>query len=142
MSVNEADNDIAFLRSQVQLLRHFLGQLGNLGFYERNASTGEVTPNHFWTSCGYRPEDLMGEKWLELVHPDDVERVREVLAPQVVDRGGQLDEGIAPGENWETGDGFEIEYRVRTAWGQWRWVLNRGVILSRDSAGSPIQYLG
>jgi len=54
--------------------------------------------------------ELIGEGWVEYVHPDDRERV--IATRRVV-------HGQAPRE-------FDIEYRLRRADGEYRWVLGRG----------------
>ena len=100
------------LASHVQVMRNFIQTMGKLGFYERNIKTGEVTSNNFWHSCGYRPEELSGDRWLSLVHPDDLGRVLDIFAGDNnrarVDLSDELDDHV---------DGFfELEYRVKTAW--------------------------
>lgn len=135
----EVEKENQQLASHVQVMRNFIQTMGKLGFYERNVKTGEVTSNNFWHSCGYRPEELSGERWLSLVHPDDLSHVLDIFASDNDQARTELSEEIADHDM----DGFfELEYRVKTAWGQWRWVLNRGIIVSRDEHGVPSQYLG
>jgi PAS domain S-box-containing protein len=66
---------------------------------------------------GYAPGSIprTADGWLELVHPDDSERVREVM--QMRARGESV---------------REVEYRVRMANGNWRWVHERGKVVERD----------
>ncbi len=37
---------------------------------------------------------------------------------------------------------FEVEYRVLTRGGQWRWIGERGKIVARDAAGEPLRMIG
>ena len=64
--------------------------------------------------------------WADLVHPDDLpltnERLREHL------------EGRTPI--------FEVEQRLRMKSGDWKWVLARGKVVSRDEAGVPLRMTG
>jgi PAS domain S-box-containing protein len=37
---------------------------------------------------------------------------------------------------------YEIEHRIRHKSGSWRWILDRGKILDRDSSGQPLRVVG
>ncbi|WP_207422644.1 PAS domain-containing protein [Desertivirga brevis] len=54
---------------------------------------------------GYRPEDLLGKSGLDLIHPEDYPRIR------------QLWEGFK-----EKKAGKVIDYPIRTASGEWIWL--------------------
>ncbi len=100
----------------------------NDGIWDWNVATDEVYYSPRWKSMtghaaveiGDRPEE-----WLDLVHPDDLGRVRETL------RGPQ--------------DGarshFQVDYRMRQADGSYRWMLARGVAV-RDQEGKPTRLAG
>lgn len=137
--VRDLERENKQLAAHVQVMRKFIQNMGKLGFYERNIDTGEITTNSFWQSCGYRAEELSGDRWLNLVHPDDLGRVLDIFSGN-----NELARNELSAEAEESGhDGFfELEYRVKTAWGQWRWVLNRGLIVGRDEHGVPCHYLG
>ncbi len=79
------------------------------------------------TLFGYAPEDIHGplEWWLEHIHPEDRERVREEL------------ESLLAG----SGQAIAIEYRFRRADGSEAVVLDRGFLL-RDAQGQPVRMLG
>jgi PAS domain S-box-containing protein len=62
------------------------------------------------TFTGRRTEELIGNRWTELVHPDDREGVCSVYHSAVVERRP-----------------FRMECRMRRADGQYRWVLNIGI---------------
>lgn len=65
-------------------------------------------------------------RWRAQIHPDDVQR--HAQAKDDFYRGGANQYGI--------------EYRVRTRGGQWRWLLERGKVLSRDRDGSAERIVG
>ncbi|MGP0048567.1 MAG: PAS domain S-box protein [Solirubrobacteraceae bacterium] len=66
---------------------------------------------------GYRPEELVGRHPLEFVHPDEVERVAEIVS-----------------EALRAGDGFQVEHRVLRPDGSCVWVQSL-VRLQRDEHG-------
>jgi diguanylate cyclase (GGDEF)-like protein/PAS domain S-box-containing protein len=73
---------------------------------------------------GLSREEALGWAWQKLLHPDDL--------PCVL-------------RNWEnsrqTGKSFEVEYRLRTAAGGYRWHLVRATPM-RDSAGMIVKWFG
>src|ERR1700730_7778025 len=78
------------------------------------------------TLLGY--PDLSSDRadaWFELVHADDVERLRR-----------EIDHHLAGGSPY-----FENEHRIRHGSGSWRWVLTRG-LTTRDASGAPIRITG
>lgn len=65
------------------------------------------------------------EEWQKLIHPDDQERVKVVLANHLAGLTSQ----------------YEVEYRRLHKDGTWRWFLSRGDIL-RDRDGQPCRMAG
>lgn len=66
--------------------------------------------NTRWVQFTGRPmEAELGYQWLENLHPDDRERVRRMWEECV-----------------QTGQPYQVEYRLRRADGQYRWLLMRG----------------
>jgi diguanylate cyclase (GGDEF)-like protein/PAS domain S-box-containing protein len=65
------------------------------------------------------------DAWFDLVHPDDVGRLRRAIDHHL--------SGSSPQ--------FENEHRIRHADGSWRWVLTRG-LTTRDAAGDPRRITG
>lgn len=72
---------------------------------------------------GLKDETITIADWLDLVHDEDYEVVKN-----------QLEQSSGLGE--------DTEYRVRTANGQWRWILVRGKAISQDENGKPLQFCG
>lgn len=70
---------------------------------------------------------LSTDEWRDRsVHPDDLERVQQILAKHI--RGGS--------------EHFESEHRIRNADGEWIWVLSRGKIVARDEQDAPLRIAG
>ncbi len=73
---------------------------------------------------GRRLQDEMGEGWTEGVHPDDLHRCLTVYTAA-----------------WPGRESFRMEYRLRRADGEYRWVLDTGVPrLASD--GTLLGYIG
>ena len=73
------------------------------------------------------PNDVPLAKWrAEMVHPDDMERLRSLVERHV---------------NGET-ELFESEHRIRGADQEWCWVRARGRVTDRDASGKPSKLSG
>lgn len=81
-----------------------------------------------WEILEYRPceVDEAASIWADLVHPDDLPLTNERLNAHI--------EGRTPS--------FEVEQRLRMKSGDWKWVLARGKVVSRDEAGVPLRITG
>ena len=66
------------------------------------------------------------KKWDQLVHPDDLPATNERLQAHLA--------GHAPI--------FEVEQRLRTKSGDWKWILARGKVVIRDARGQPLRMTG
>jgi len=73
---------------------------------------------------GVPAPSLLGEGWAALVHPDDIERAAEHWKHAL-----------------ETGEAYEVEFRVRDAAGEFRWQLVRADPM-RDADGQVVQWFG
>lgn len=69
-------------------------------------------------------DQLLGWNWLNFVHPSDRTRVEEVTRQAIQQQ-----------------QGYEIEYRIRTAQGVYRWVLEQAAP-RYDENGTCIGYIG
>ncbi|MBW4549685.1 MAG: PAS domain S-box protein [Aphanocapsa sp. GSE-SYN-MK-11-07L] len=79
---------------------------------------------------GYSPAEIqaMGSNlFINLAHPDDLPRV---LA--------QIEQCLTAKDS----DWLEIEYRMRHANGEWRWLQSKDSVLNRTADGSPQQMMG
>jgi PAS domain S-box-containing protein len=70
--------------------------------------------------------------------PDQRARWRAQVHPYDIERYARADDGYRVG----SADHYEIEYRVRTRNGHWRWLLERGKVLSRDREGTAERLVG
>ena len=99
------------------------------GIFDLEIPTGRLYINPgFLRTFGYDPEkvDNTLSYWEANVHPEDFPAYRETLEGHLA---GRL-------------PGFEVEFRVRIADGQYRWFSNRGQVTVRAPDGSPLRMLG
>lgn len=77
---------------------------------------------------GYQPDEAceVATAWADLVHPDDLPLTNERLRAHL--------EGRNPI--------FEVEQRLRMKSSDWKWVLARGKVVSRDQDGVPFRMTG
>jgi len=81
-----------------------------------------------WRYMGFDPATMNHtlDEWLELVHPDDRDRVAGELWSQV-----EHDRAT-----------FESEYRLATPAGDWHQIVDRGRAVERDAEGRAVRVLG
>jgi PAS domain S-box-containing protein len=129
-------------RRAVGLARRMMRQLGDSeyrwkyalegagdGVWDWNRGTGEILYSRQWKAMlGYAEHELgnTDATWRELIHPDDVARVTAQL-------DAYLDSTTAS---------YVSEYRMRSKDGGYRWILGRGMAVTRDARGRPLRTIG
>ncbi|TET51545.1 MAG: PAS domain S-box protein, partial [Anaerolineales bacterium] len=101
----------------------------NDGLFDWNMKTGDAYYGpRYCTMLGYEPDELEAthETWVGLLHEDDRQRALDTVA--------EYGEGSS--------DSHEIEYRMRTKAGEWRWLLSRARVVERDEDGTPVRMVG
>jgi PAS domain S-box-containing protein len=99
------------------------------GLWDWKVMAGEVYRSPRWvTILGYSPNELENRIDLrdKLVHPDDKPYMKELLDAHF-DRHTPY---------------FEMELRMLTKSGEWKWVLDRGQVVERDDRGQPLRMVG
>lgn len=107
---------------------------------EKFRTFAQVMPNHVWTSppdgqldwfneqtlaySGLSHDQLAGQGWVQIVHPDDLQRASLDWAQSV-----------------SSGQVYEIEFRIRRADGVYRWHLVRAQPI-RSLGGSITRWVG
>ena len=98
------------------------------GVWDWQIESDKLYLSRKWLSMlGYGPEEVAPDMgfWRNLVHPDDRDGFTSILE-----------------KSRETGDSFEIEYRMRTSSGPWKWILARGRTVGKDDRGRALRMLG
>ncbi len=96
-------------------------------FWDYDVATGTLEWSEgLAAACGLAPGTTGGtsEAFRALVHPDDLTRVDLAMQRALA---GEAD--------------YDIEFRMRRADGDFRWLLARGTVL-RDPAGRPVRVVG
>ncbi len=99
------------------------------GVWDWNIPTETVLVSRAWQDLyGIRLDSIHAspESWGQFVHPDDMARVQRIIQ--------QHWEGKIPV--------YHSEHRVRCADGSHKWVLDRGMVVRRDSNGEPLRMVG
>jgi len=101
----------------------------NDGLWDWNIpeETAYFSPRYY-KMLGYAPDELhvLYKSWKDLIHPEDVENTNSKL------------EACLNGER----DSFEMEFRIKTKQGAWKWILSRGRIVKYDEQGKPDRIVG
>jgi PAS domain S-box-containing protein len=120
---------ITALRESEQSLK-FVLEGGRLGTWDWDLETGVIKRNAYWAEMlGYQLTEIdegTSETCRRLMHPDDLERACRALEDHLAGRNPR----------------YEVEFRLRAADGNYRWILDRGRVVSRDPAGLPLRVSG
>lgn len=107
----------------------FVVEGSRLGTWDWDIENNKVHRNTLWAEMlGYSIEEIEGthESWIKLIHTEDRERVTSEIAAHQA--------GKTPT--------YEIIYRIRTKQNSYRWILDRAMIVQRDSNGKPLRMSG
>jgi PAS domain S-box-containing protein len=99
------------------------------GIFEWNSITGitYASPNSAHM-LGYKPSEFPSthEKWVSLVHPEDISGLF-----------AKFDKHVA-----KNTDLYEAEIRVKTKKGDYKWILERGIVIEKNNNGKPVRIIG
>lgn len=119
------------LKDQMEDVKLSYNWAGSLGHWYWDYTTNKVTYNPLKvTALGYELSEIKEEVnyqfFTEKLHPDDYD--------QVMDNMIQHLKGLTPA--------YEVEYRIRTKNGDYKWYYDRGVVTSRSKDGKPLFLTG
>ena len=133
LSMFGTHTDITELRQTEEALqqskkRHNLAMAAtNDGLWDWDVRLGHVYYSSGWGRIlGLDTLPPAYETWASRIHEEDRERILESLQRHL---------------SGET-DCWQEEHRLRTAAGEWRWVLGRGRVVARDKDGNPLRVVG
>ncbi|MYL83534.1 response regulator [Desulfovibrio aerotolerans] len=98
------------------------------GLWDWRMDTGDVYFSPRWFAMlGYPPDAFAPryETWRNLLHPEDLPQVEALILAHL-----------------ETGEPYESELRMRTCDGTWKWIMTRGQVMEKDTAGRALRMLG
>ncbi|MEG4069256.1 PAS domain-containing protein [Microcoleus sp. Pol11C2] len=115
---------------QISEERFYLAFEGSaMGLWDWNLATGEVYFNPRWKMMlGYEVEEIVNTfaSWEQLVHPQDLSPAKAALNAHL--------EGKNPT--------YEVEFRMLTKSGEWKWILAQAKVMERDASGNPLRMTG
>lgn len=100
--------------------------LSDLGVFAIDYSHRRAFSSSLWTACGYTNQDMNDVLFLDILHPDDKDRVSGRLADLMAGREDRCEEVL----------------RMRKADGTWIWVAATYLVVYRDDRGAPLLYVG
>jgi PAS domain S-box-containing protein len=98
------------------------------GIWDWDLPTGAVYYSPGYAAMlGLAPADLAPDvsTWIALIHPEERDGIVAAAERQLADPGH-----------------YELEFRVRTTAGDYRWVLSRGKVVERAAGGAPVRAVG
>lgn len=99
------------------------------GVWDWNIQTGEVNfSRRLRQMLGFNEDEMQDrlDEWRQRIYP-------EQRAGVTADLQGYFD-GSAPA--------YASEYRLQCKNGDWKWILDRGKVVSRDAQGKPLRMIG
>jgi two-component system sensor histidine kinase/response regulator len=99
------------------------------GLWDWNITTNEVYFSPQWKRMlGFAEEEITNclESWKERVHPKDLEGVYHHLEEHLEGRVAH----------------YESEHRLLCKDGSYKWILDRGIVVSKDEEGRPVRMIG
>ena len=122
-----ARSESALRESEQRLARVLEG--ADQGYWDWNMQTNAFQVSARWeTMLGHEPGQMQvaPEHWHKLVHPDDWPEVQASIQRHV--------QGHSPSH--------EVEMRIQTKSGDWRWIRTSGRIVKRAPDGAPLMMSG
>ncbi|PPD49209.1 MAG: histidine kinase [Methylobacter sp.] len=101
----------------------------NDGIWDWNiqSNAGYCSPAYY-KMLGYEPGEFgldTNNLWVNLLHPEERDNVVEQTRQRLENEGF-----------------YEMEFRMRTKNGSYKWILSRGKLVARDAEGQPLRAVG
>ena len=115
------------LRLQEERLRLAM-EATHQGWFDLNVQTGDVTVSpEYACIIGHEPGEFNSnlQNWIAGIHPDDRPAMMKAFADCI-----------------ESGETSQMEYRRRTAAGDYKWIHSIGKVVERDAAGKALRMTG
>lgn len=99
------------------------------GLWDWDLRTGKVSVSEGWKALmGFANQDVTDRliNWRNFIHPEDLPHVEKTIAECL--KG-----------NLET---YDVDHRVLSGDGSWRWIHDRGMVVEKDVSGKPIRLIG
>ncbi len=100
-----------------------------MGLWDWNVQTGEVYFSSRWkTMLGYEVEEIEDsfQSWERLLHPEDLPQAQAAIEAHFQGKTSI----------------YEVEFRMLTKSGEWKWILAQARVMERDDSGNPLRMTG
>ncbi len=127
-NINDRKQIEQTLRDQETTLRLAL-EAGNQGVWDVDLQTQALSIDlNYAQMLGYDTVDLHPtlDAWAQSLHPDDLEQTLEHFHDYIL--GRRVD--------------YQVEFRLPTKSGVWKWILSTGKIVAWDKHGQPTRIIG
>ncbi len=104
-------------------------EASNLGIWVQDFKENKIFRFGKWAEMlGYSPEEVsdLVDNWKNLIHPEDRQKVEKIIK--------EHEGGIVPE--------FKVEHRLLCKSGNYKWILNQGMVTERDNEGKPLKAAG
>jgi PAS domain S-box-containing protein len=98
--------------------------IGNIAWWDWNVKTGKIDFHPRKTELlGYAPNEIEPNVYAftSMLHPDDYEPTMQAMRDHLANRNPV----------------YEVEYRIKTKHGEWKWFYDRGIVSSFDENNKP-----
>ncbi|MES2297857.1 MAG: PAS domain-containing protein [Pseudomonadota bacterium] len=126
--ITERKHSEQALRETEERWKYALDGAGD-GVWDVNFDSGKVIFSQRWKQMnGYGDEafELRLEGWKGLIHPDDLGQVEADMRAYLVGKTAS----------------YSNEHRTRCKDGSWKWVHDRGMVVTRGESGRPLRMVG
>ncbi|WP_432744010.1 PAS domain S-box protein [Methylobacter sp. G7] len=99
------------------------------GVWDWDIQTDETSYSNLWKAMlGYDENDFLPnlQEWINRIHPDDQAHVAGVAQAYLTGKTAT----------------YVVEYRLRCKDGSYKWILARGMAVSRNEDGKPLRMIG
>ncbi|HEY9596299.1 MAG TPA: PAS domain S-box protein, partial [Cyanophyceae cyanobacterium] len=100
-----------------------------MGLWDWNLATGDVYFSPEWKAMlGYGVDEIDNSihAWEKLIHFDDLPKVWDMV-------NIHLEGGLSH---------YQMEYRMRSKSGEWKWIFSRAKVMEWDKLGEPVRMTG
>ncbi|MCX7593392.1 MAG: PAS domain S-box protein [Fischerella sp.] len=104
-------------------------EASDLGLWDWKVKTGKVYRDWRWKRMlGYEEQEIGDDSqaFQQLVHPEDAEVIKLALDAYL--------RGESPA--------YEVEFRMRSKSGEWKWIQSRAQVFERDESQEPLRMTG
>ena len=99
------------------------------GVWDWDIGTDEAKYSRRWKEMlGYSEDDILpaNSEWVQRIHPDDQHYVSQAMQAYLEGKSAI----------------YVVEYRLRCKDESYKWILGRGMVVSRDADGEPLRMIG